>query len=257
MIDLAGGADSSVYISAVRAARALHTVIASSSIVLHIVFAAGCAIFHLASARVVLCRSTAGGGYFLPKGRRDAGEELGVTAVREGFEESGYRCRLLPLPVPHRQPVPSTDLRAWHAEPLWTQLVPVVRTVQYVCCWYVAEALPESVEREANVTALGREGTEEELRRTTGFISVPVAEDVTIQQRKDMDGRPDGSVYQPVRHEGTGVDEEEATYQSFLVDVPEARRLLRGSIMEDVVHRAWDAICLREKLEQEHEAGVG
>ena len=52
-----------------------------------ILFAAGAAIFHIAPARVVLCRSSLGGGWFLPKGRRDAGEELGVTAVREGFEE--------------------------------------------------------------------------------------------------------------------------------------------------------------------------
>lgn len=49
----------------------------------------GVAIFHIATARVVVCSYTHRGRkvYFLPKGRRDAGEESGAGAEREGYEE--------------------------------------------------------------------------------------------------------------------------------------------------------------------------
>lgn len=49
----------------------------------------GVAIFHIATARVVVCSYTHRGrkAYFLPKGRRDAGEESGTGAEREGYEE--------------------------------------------------------------------------------------------------------------------------------------------------------------------------
>lgn len=51
---------------------------------------AGVAIFHLASERVVVCSAVdrrVGTYFFLPKGRRDAGEETRAGAEREGFEE--------------------------------------------------------------------------------------------------------------------------------------------------------------------------
>lgn len=48
---------------------------------------AGVAIFHLASSRVVLCYHSVHKYYFLPKGRRDASEDTGSGAEREGFEE--------------------------------------------------------------------------------------------------------------------------------------------------------------------------
>tara|TARA_R110002003_G_scaffold27_9_gene1409 strand:- start:899 stop:1174 length:276 start_codon:yes stop_codon:yes gene_type:complete len=50
----------------------------------------GVAIFHLATGRVVICSAESRRGgkyYFLPKGRRDAGEESGTGAEREGYEE--------------------------------------------------------------------------------------------------------------------------------------------------------------------------
>lgn len=47
----------------------------------------GVAIFHLASSRVVVCYHTRDKYWFLPKGRRDSGEESGRAAEREGFEE--------------------------------------------------------------------------------------------------------------------------------------------------------------------------
>ena len=53
----------------------------------HTTIGAGVAIFHLASSRVVLCYHTHHHYWFLPKGRRDANEDSGAGAEREGFEE--------------------------------------------------------------------------------------------------------------------------------------------------------------------------
>ena len=54
------------------------------------VLGGGVAIFHIATSRVVICSARDRRGttyYFLPKGRRDAGEESGRGAEREGYEE--------------------------------------------------------------------------------------------------------------------------------------------------------------------------
>lgn len=77
----------------------------------------------------------------------------------------------------------------------------------------------------------------------------------TLQQRIAEDARvtTDGTrtFYEPPKHEGTGVDEEEALYESCLLSIEEARRKLRGSVMEDVVRRGWDAVKLRLEIESE------
>ena len=56
---------------------------------------AGVAVFHLASSRVVLCYHSVDKYFFLPKGRRDASEDTGSAAEREGFEEVSAFC---PIP---------------------------------------------------------------------------------------------------------------------------------------------------------------
>lgn len=62
-----------------------------------------------------------------------------------------------------------------------------------------------------------------------------------------MKTEPEG--WEPVRHENTGVDEEEALYLSYLVPITEAREKLRGSIMADVVRKGWEGICERLRME--------
>lgn len=55
-----------------------------------LVVGGGVAIFHIASERVVICSAADRRGdtyYFLPKGRRDAGEDSRTGAEREGYEE--------------------------------------------------------------------------------------------------------------------------------------------------------------------------
>jgi len=58
-----------------------------------------------------------------------------------------------------------------------------------------------------------------------------------------------GTVYEPPRHLGTGVDEEEALYEAYLLPIPDACHKLRGSIMADVVRRGWEAVLLRIRME--------
>lgn len=53
----------------------------------HLTIGAGVAIFHLATSCVVVCRHSVNKYWFLPKGRRDAGEDTARGAEREGFEE--------------------------------------------------------------------------------------------------------------------------------------------------------------------------
>jgi hypothetical protein len=63
----------------------------------------GVAIFHLASSRVVVCSARDRRGtqyFFLPKGRRDAGEESGTGAEREGYEEVSLRKGYKPKQPP-------------------------------------------------------------------------------------------------------------------------------------------------------------
>lgn len=71
----------------------------------HLLIGAGVAIFHIATARVVLCYHSVDQYWFLPKGRRDSNEDSGSGAEREGFEEvnimtsSTVRGGLIAFPV--------------------------------------------------------------------------------------------------------------------------------------------------------------
>ena len=88
-----------------------------------LVLAGGVAIFHIASQRVVICSAMDHGHkyYFLPKGRRDPGEESGRGAEREGYEEvlekfnpkGGWlEQQLTCFPVWLPQPSPTTSYQA-------------------------------------------------------------------------------------------------------------------------------------------------
>ncbi|KAF6237250.1 hypothetical protein HO173_004718 [Letharia columbiana] len=204
---------------------------------------AGVAIFHLASSRVVLCYHSTNNYYFLPKGRRDASEDTGSGAEREGFEESGYRNRLLPLPIPTRQPKahnPSPSSAAttpFVTEPVWTQLVPVTRTAQYILFWYIAETVPPDLE-----VSLSAQEKEQGMA-----YQYPPKFNPEMTLRERMEVEREG--YEPVRHENTGVDAEEALYESYLMPVEEAIEKLGRGISADVVRKGWEAIQLKHKME--------
>ncbi|CAO2653180.1 Nn.00g025910.m01.CDS01 [Neocucurbitaria sp. VM-36] len=199
----------------------------------------GVAIFHVATERVVICSAHDRRGtkyYFLPKGRRDAGEESGRGAEREGYEESGYRNRLLPLPTKHRQPQahPRVHALPLTAEAVWMQFMPL-GSRQYVLYWYIAETLPPNLEKELETEA-----------GAAYKPPTPYPKTLTLRERIRME--PEG--YEPLHHEGTGVDEEEQTYESHLVPVEEAiAKLGRGSVMADVVLKGWNGIQDRFAIE--------
>ena len=55
--------------------------------------------------------------------------------------------------------------------------------------------------------------------------------------------------YEPIRHYNTGVDAEEALYESSLMPVEEAVEKLGRGISADVVRKGWEAILLRHEME--------
>lgn len=154
---------------------------------------------------------------------------------------------MLALPIEHGQTEDeeaSEKERAFVKEPLWTQMVPLRAGSkrQYLLFWFVGETVPVDVE-------LWAEGDS----RSGYKPPPPFPVDLTIRERIEMESVVDEEgkrrVYEPVRHEGTGVDEEEALYASELVPVEEAVTKLKGSLMADVVKRGWEAIQLKIKME--------
>ncbi|KAK4541731.1 hypothetical protein LTR36_007440 [Oleoguttula mirabilis] len=211
---------------------------------------AGVAIFHVASERAVVCYHTRDKYWFLPKGRRNANEETMRAAEREGFEESGYRNRVLPLPIKHRQPDADEGYQPFVTEPLWTQLLPLTATSQYMLFWYAAETLPPEIEEaytavEASTESSGGTRMYRAPRPFPGNMSLRqrIAQDSSVGE----DGKQ--TVFQPTRHEDTGVDEEELLYNSYLLPIDDVMRKLKGTVMEDVVQRGWAGIQLRLQME--------
>ncbi len=70
---------------------------------------------------------------------------------------------------------------------------------------------------------------------------------MTFKERIEIEG----SGYEPVRHENTGVDEEEALYEGYLVPVEEAMKRLSDVVSCDVVSKGWEAIKLRKQMEEQ------
>lgn len=237
----------------------------------HTQLAAGVAIFHIASSRVVLCYHARDRYWFLPKGRKDQGETIEQAACREGFEESGYRNRLLPVPQTHRQPAPAVTAlleedppSPFSTEPVWTQLAPNGRNTQYILFWYVAETLPPDVEHAVNERvrrAASRVVEEKDIEGGSPPVyeadavyapAEPFPRYQTLSERIEEEDEVYPNGYEPPHHEGTGVDEEEAQYKSFLLPVKDAMDKLAGTswVMVDVVKRGWEAIELRMTVEQ-------
>lgn len=114
------------------------------------------------------------------------------------------------------------------------QLLPI-RTWQYILYWYIAETVPPAVEAEL----AGEPGAPYKAppRYPPGL---------TLRERITME--PVG--YEPLHHEGTGVNEEEKAYESELVSVEEAvGRLGKGTVSADVVLRGWKGIQDRFAME--------
>ena len=122
--------------------------------------------------------------------------------------------------------------------------MPQSRTCQYIVFWYVAETVPPGVEEALNAAeaANATEGNWTPYQQPPAYPA-----DLTLAERIRMEGEG----YEPVRHAGTGVDEDERLYDSHLLPVEVAIKLLRGSTQEMVVRKGWEAICLRSQMERE------
>lgn len=113
---------------------------------------------------------------------------------------------------------------------------------QYILYWYIAETLEPDLEV---VLATGAGGAYKP--------PPPYPHNLTLRERVALE--PQG--YEPLHHEGTGVDEEEAAYESHLVSVEEAvKKLGRNGVMADVVVRGWKGIQDRFAMEEAHEGAT-
>jgi hypothetical protein len=114
--------------------------------------------------------------------------------------------------------------------------MPVTPTVQYLLCWYIAETIPPELEKQLETEA-----------GAAYKPPPPYPNNLTLRKRMQLE--PAG--YEPIRHEGTGVDVEEQTYKSYLVPIEEAvKRLGNTGVMADVVLTGWQAIQDRYTLEE-------
>ena len=67
---------------------------------------------------------------------------------------------------------------------------------------------------------------------------------MTLKERMELE-----EGYEPIRHENTGVNADEALYESYLMPVHEAISKLGRGVSADVVRKGWEAIQLRQKME--------
>lgn len=118
------------------------------------------------------------------------------------------------------------------------QLVPVSRSTQYTLFWYISEIVPPADEALLHSQA--------EAQSMAYQVPPRFPEDMPLAARTAHE--PKG--YEPVRHENTGVNAEEALYASYLLPIPEAMEKLRGTIMADVIRRGWNGIQKRREIEE-------
>lgn len=70
---------------------------------------------------------------------------------------------------------------------------------------------------------------------------------MTLKERIELEEEG----WEPVRHANTGVNEEEALYESYLMPVEEVVGKLGGrGISADVVRRGWEYILQRRQMEE-------
>jgi len=101
-----------------------------------------------AGLRVCILHHLGKDEWVLAKGRKDAGEVLDVAALRETFEESSYRCSLLPVNIRTRAPPRGVNIKddaaGWFAERSKEAFMVTQRTMGpqnvKLTFWYVASA---------------------------------------------------------------------------------------------------------------------
>ncbi|KAI7364721.1 hypothetical protein KC336_g21464, partial [Hortaea werneckii] len=127
-------------------------------------------------------------------------------------------------------------------------------TSQYMLFWYAAETVPKDVEESYSAAGSNSNSNSSQTARTYA-PPPPFPPDLRLKERIQQDsivnGNGEAMTYEPVWHEGTGVDEEELLYRSFLLPIDEAIRKLQGSVMGNVVRRGWEGVKLRMDMESQ------
>ncbi|KAG6883633.1 hypothetical protein C0993_004985 [Termitomyces sp. T159_Od127] len=116
---------------------------------------AGMVIIQPSTHKLVLVYDTQYKYWFFPRGRKDVGESLETTALREAYEESGYRATFLPLFTPTHAPSPPSNpgaSRRLNTESLYTTITQWSagrgrRNVpgEYMTFWYAGQIPPDAV----------------------------------------------------------------------------------------------------------------
>jgi len=117
----------------------------------------GVVIIQPSTSKLVLVENK--GRWFLPKGRKDKGETLEQAALREGYEESGYRFDFLPLYSGSVAPDPLSDCShpRKDTEPIFIttyEIAPAsgshgrVHSGEYITFYYVGQILNDAVREE-------------------------------------------------------------------------------------------------------------
>ncbi len=154
-------------------------------------------------------------------------------------------------------------------EPIWTQLLPVSGTSQYILHWYIAETLPPSLDLALTQKTAAHGGAYQIPMRFQDGMTL--RERVQLDVRLDISGKLGGKwiggdrkagggtevYHEPIRHaEREIVQEEEKAYESQLVPWEEAVKLLGvRSVSADVVRRGWTAV--EERLQMEEKTDLG
>ncbi|KAJ7161055.1 NUDIX hydrolase domain-like protein [Mycena filopes] len=136
---------------------------------------AGMVVIQPATNKIVLVYETKKKYWFLPKGRKDVGESLEQAALREAYEESGYRVEFLPLHTQSQAPLsPNTPHRAPNCEPIYihTTYYPerlrpnsVRPPGEYLTFWYVGQ-IPADAVREVGT------GMPDEVNYESHLVSI-------------------------------------------------------------------------------------
>jgi len=108
--------------------------------------------------KIVVVYETQKQYWFFPRGRKDIGESLEQTALREAYEESGYRTQFMPLYSPHHAPAPPHDRNAYDrpsTEPIFVSVTSwqprrrrpgtIDNGGEYLTSWYVGRIAEDAV----------------------------------------------------------------------------------------------------------------
>ncbi|TFY53917.1 hypothetical protein EVJ58_g9172 [Rhodofomes roseus] len=128
---------------------------------------AGMVVLQPATGKVLLLYEPRNDRWLLPKGRKDVDESLEQTALREAYEESGYRVEFLPLYLPTNAPLsPAGRVHGMRkcTEPFYASTLtwgnrnkqrpndevwPGDRGGEYITFWYIGQ-IPRDAVHEAD-----------------------------------------------------------------------------------------------------------